>query len=88
MKIKEGFVLRKIADTYVVVAVGNAAKEFKGMVTLNETGGFLWEKLSAGLDRNSLVKAMTEEYEVDENTASSDVDKFIKNVSDAGFIEE
>ena len=42
MKLKEGFVLRKVADTYVVVAVGAEAKKHNVMITLNETGEFIW----------------------------------------------
>lgn len=87
MKIKEGFVLRKIADTYVVVAVGEATKNFKGMITLNETGGFLWEELSKGASAGDLEKALLSEYDIDENTAKCDVEKFIKSVNEAGFVE-
>jgi len=87
MKIKEGFILRKISDTYVVVAVGEAAKDFKGMVTLNETGGFLWEKLAEGADADALKTALLAEYDVDEATAEKDVSKFIENVTNAGFVE-
>ena len=38
MKIKKGFVLRDVAGRSVVVATGAAAKRFRGMVMLNETG--------------------------------------------------
>ena len=46
MKIKNGFILRNFSDAYVVVAVGEAAKDFNGMITLNETGAFLWKTLA------------------------------------------
>ena len=42
MKIKEGFILREVAGNYIVVAVGSAVKQFNGVITLNETGAFLW----------------------------------------------
>ena len=38
MKIKDGFILRSVSDAYVVVPLGEAAKTFNGMITLNETG--------------------------------------------------
>lgn len=88
MKIKDGFILRKIADTYMVIAVGDAAKDFGGMISLNETGAFLWEKLESGCDNEkTLVKALTDEYDVDEVTALRDVKAFMKKISDAGFAE-
>lgn len=88
MKLKSGFVLRKVADTYVVVAVGAEAKKHNVMITLNETGGLLWEKLSEGADKKSLVDAILEVYDIDEVTASADVDRFIEKVSAEGLIVE
>ena len=38
MKIKKGFVLRDVAGRSVVVATEAAAKKFRGMVMLNDTG--------------------------------------------------
>ncbi len=88
MKLKEGFVLRKVADTYVVVAVGPEAKKHNVMITLNETGSLLWEKLSEGADKKALVDAILEVYDIDEQTASADVDKFIEKVNAEGLIVE
>lgn len=44
IKIKEGFLLRKVAGDHVVVPVGEAGKVFHGMIRLNDTGAFLWEQ--------------------------------------------
>ncbi|MBO4950037.1 MAG: PqqD family protein [Clostridia bacterium] len=88
MKLKEGFVLRKVADTYVVVAVGAEAKKHNVMITLNETGGLLWEKLSEGAEKKDLVDAILEVYDIDEATASADVDRFIEKVNSEGLIVE
>ncbi len=88
MKLKSGFVLRKVADTYVVVAVGAEAKKHNVMITLNETGGLLWEKLSEGADKKALVSAILEVYDIDEATACADVDRFIEKVNAEGLIVE
>ena len=66
MKMKDGFVLRKIADQYMAVPIGARAKELHGMIGLNETGAFIWERLSGGLSLESIVQALCETYEVDE----------------------
>ena len=66
MKMKDGFLLRNVSDAYVVVAVGEAAKNFNGMITLNETGAFLWEALTEGCaDKKALVDKLLAEYDVD-----------------------
>ena len=42
MTIKENFVLRQVAGSYVAVAVGEASVNFDGMLTLNESGALLF----------------------------------------------
>ena len=42
MKLKEDFLLRQVADTWVVMPIGQEMLDFNGMLTLNETGAFLW----------------------------------------------
>jgi len=86
MKLKDGFVLRKVADSYVVVAVGAEAKKHNVMITLNETGALLWEKLSEGAEKNDLVQAILEVYDIDEATAEADVERFIEKVNTEGLI--
>ena len=86
MKIKEGFILREVAGNYIVVAVGNAVKQFNGVITLNETGAFLWKQLEKGCDEEKLLSALLEEYEVDEETAKADVKSFIEKLSGANLI--
>ena len=41
MKIKDGFVLRQVADTWVVMPLGQQSLDFDGMLTLNDTGALL-----------------------------------------------
>ncbi len=88
MKIKSGFILRQIADTYIVVAVGEEAKKANVMITLNETGGFLWEKLAEGATQQELVEAILGNYEIDEETAKNDVAAFVKKVRENDLVEE
>ncbi len=87
MKLKNGFVLRQIGGSYVVVAVGLQTLDFKGMIRLNETGAFLWEKLTAeDRTKEDLVAALTAEYDVDEATASHDVDVFVRSLQEADLL--
>ena len=45
MKIRDTYILRSVAGENLVVAVG-ANVNFNSVMTLNETGKFLWEKLT------------------------------------------
>ena len=87
MKIKEGFILRNVAGSFVVVPIGDATIDFNGMMNLNETGAFLFEKMIEGTTRDDLIKALTDEYDVDEETASKDVDIFIERVEKEDLFE-
>ncbi len=87
MKLKDGFVLRQVGGAYVVVAVGLQTLDFKGMIRLNETGAFLWEKLAgAECSEPDLVAAMTAEYDVDEATAAADVHAFVNSLTEASLL--
>ena len=78
MKIEKEYILREIAGDYIIVPVGAAALEFNGMITVNETGAFLWEKLREGTTREELLHAMLEEYEVSEKEAEADIQEFLQ----------
>ena len=86
MKIKDGFVLREIAGSYIVVAVGDAVKSFNGVITLNQTGAFLWKYLSEGCDENALLKALLDEYDVQEDIAKRDIELVITKLKKANLL--
>lgn len=69
--------MREIAGEYILIPVGAAAVEFQGIMTLNESGLFLWRMLQEECTEEKLVLALTEEYEVDIPTAQADVKKFL-----------
>ena len=69
--------MREIAGEYILIPVGAAALEFQGIMTLNESGLFLWRMLQEECTEEKLVLALTEEYEVDIPTAQADVKKFL-----------
>ena len=87
MKIKDGFILRKVVDNYIVVAVGNAVKQFNGVINLNETGAFLGKELVKGCDEDALLAALLAEYDVEEEIAKTDFKAFIAKLTDAGLIK-
>lgn len=83
MRIKEGYILKKLGIGYVVVTVGEASKDFNGLIRLNPSGAFLWQSILDGADtRQKLIDAMVNHYEaLDEVTACKDLDEFLDIVS-------
>lgn len=55
MKIREGFILRHVANVPVIVAVGDARDTFKGMINLNKTGECIWECLGKEMSKEEIL---------------------------------
>ena len=87
MKLKEGFILRDVAGQTVVLPTGDELN-LNMMITLNETGKFLWEKLGQETDERTLVDALLAEYDVDDNTAKAAVTRFIAKLTENGFLAD
>jgi hypothetical protein len=88
MKLKEGFIQTQMGDEYVIVATGNAAKDFNGIVRGNETMGFIVEQLEKESTYDSLTKALLDNYQVDEATARADILKIVESLRTAGMLDE
>lgn len=86
MKLKEGFVLREVAGSVVVLPTGEDL-DMNMMITLNGTGRFLWEKLETGAEEEELVQSMLAEYAVDEATARAHIAAFCAKLRENGFFE-
>ena len=86
MKLKDGFFMRQVAGQTVVLPGGDVL-DLNMMITLNETGAFLWERLNEETSVEALVAALLGEYDVDEKTAQGAVEAFVKKLSGHGFLE-
>ena len=83
MKIKEGFILRKVGTQYVAAATGKASENFNGIIRLNESGAFVFRQLQEGATAEELAARLLEEYDVDEAAARQDVDRFLAALKEA-----
>ena len=88
MKLVEGFCIRKILDETVIIPTGKAAHCLSGLISVNETGEFLFELLQTDQTMDSLVAAMLEEVKVEKETAEADVDVFVKVLIENDMLEE
>ena len=86
MKLKEGFILREVAGSCVVLPTG-ADVDLNGIISLNETGKFLWQRLERETSADELVRALLEEYDVEETVARGSVERFIQKLKGFDFLE-
>jgi hypothetical protein len=87
MKLKKNFILREVAGTFLVVAVGDAVKDFNKAINLNSTGAFLWKQLEKEVTEEELVDKLLEEYEIDRETAKKDISGFLQRLREANLLD-
>jgi hypothetical protein len=89
MKRKEGFVLRTVCGEKVIVGEGLGAIDFGKLVSLNDTAAWIWEKAGelGDFSVQTLVAALCDAYEVDEDTARADVEKLLAQWQELGIVE-
>lgn len=86
MRIKRGFVLREVAGQNMVIATGEASKDFHGMIKLNDTGKEIWQGLQEGISVAEIAKRIQEKYDVEYEKAMEDTENFVEKIKEAGFL--
>lgn len=88
MKIKAGFIIRDVAGKTFVVATGELSKSFNGMITLNETGKFIWNLLQNDIEKGAIVDEILKVYDIqDRALVEADVDKFLAKLAGDSILE-
>ena len=85
MKLKMVFSVREVAGQTVAVPVGGSV-DLNAMITLNNTGKFLFQLLENETDENTLTDALLAEYDVDEETARNAVQTFVRTLKEHDFL--
>ena len=88
MRAAKDFIMREIAGETILIPSGAAAKNFNGLITVNELGTVIWEALSEDLTLDTLTARITETYEVDAETARADAAAFLEELRQVGALEE
>lgn len=77
MKIKEGFIIKKVNEYYIVILENEKDLDFSGIITLNGSGKLLFESLKENKTKEELVNLLLDNYEVTYEKALSDTEAFI-----------
>ena len=87
MKVKNGFILRKVGSQFVVAATGEASRNFNGMIRLDESGAFAFNLLKNEISEQDMLSALAAQYSVDEDSLKGDLANFIAKLKEAGALE-
>lgn len=86
MKFKKEVVLRTVADETMLIPVGADTKEYNGIFTLTESAVTAFKAIQSGKNRDEIVDAILEEFDIDRQTAQKDVDDFLTELKNYGII--
>lgn len=88
MKTRKGYTLRSLGKEFILVADGFEAVDFSRMISLNETAAFLWKEVEdKDFDAEMLITLLTDNYDIDRETAQNDVTAMLESWSKADIIE-
>ena len=88
IRIRKGYMLRKVLDMYLVMGIGSEAYRPNCVMSVNDTGVFLWKILEGGAEVGELTAKLTEEYDVTAEAAAQDAEKFLAQLRERELVEE
>jgi methyltransferase-like protein len=75
-------VTRKTGSEYVLVPVTDNIADMDSVYTLNETGAFIWEQMDGKRNIEDIIDLLTDEFDIDIESARTDVLDFVNKMSE------
>lgn len=88
MKIKEGFILKDVAGSKIVIATGEQRMNFNGVITFNEVGADVFNLLDGNNSVEDIVAKVSSDYNAPREVVKADVEKLIEKMKKHNLIEE
>ena len=88
MKIKDGFIMKNVAGSNVVLPLGERQEEVKGIITFNDVGADVFNMLDGTNSVEAIVTKIAKDYDAPYETVEADVNKLIEKMRVHGLIEE
>lgn len=86
MKLKDGFIIRRVGKQYVVAATGEASRQFHGMIRLDESGAYAFELLRQETTEKEMLAALVEKYNMDADSLREDLARFLGKLREANAL--
>ena len=88
MKIKYDFETTELGDQIVAVPVGDGARDFKGVITVNASGAAILERLRKETTVEEITASLMEEYEGTKEALMASVEKMVVRLRSEGLLDE
>lgn len=80
MKIKDGFILKDVAGSKIVIATGDAKMSFNGVITFNSVGAEIFDLLDGTNTSEEIIAKISNEYNVDSATVEKDFNALVEKL--------
>ncbi|WP_294577616.1 PqqD family protein [uncultured Thomasclavelia sp.] len=87
-QIKSGFLLREVADEYVIIPIEAQGPIANAVMAPNDTAVFLWKAFESPKTINDVVKMALEQYEATEEVIRNSVIRFVADSLKYNIMEE
>lgn len=88
MKLKDGFMTHDSDGEQIMVAVGDAANRFHGLVRSNQTAALIIDCLKQETSKEQITDRILEEFEAPRDVVAKDVQMVIDRLKGIGAIDE
>ena len=88
MVLSSNYEIVEIADELLAVPVGKMANICKDVFTFNDAAAALVKQLKTQSTQRELIDLLVGQYEIDDQTAAEDVNKFVSTLLSYGLIDQ
>ncbi len=78
---KHQYASRQVGGEYVIVPVRDNVAQMNTLITLNEVGSFIWDRLAQDATVESLAAAIVAEFDVSLEIAKRDLGAFLTSLT-------
>ncbi|MBR4749098.1 MAG: PqqD family protein [Abditibacteriota bacterium] len=87
MRIKDGYMLKKVAGENLLINTGPASADFSKVIKLNDTAAWMWQQIADGNSPEETAQLAAEKYSIDIEKARQDVGGFAAELVKNGLAE-
>lgn len=84
---KGDFVLRQLADEYVLIPYGTTTEKMNQVITLSETAAFIYEQTADAASAEEIAARLGKVYNVPVREVQEDVDAVLETFRNCGLIQ-
>ena len=80
MKLNSDYSLELIDDEYVLIHSSADEVDFSKVITFNEVGAFIFNKIKEGKTKEEILDDLVKEYDATKEEISKDLDEFLNDL--------